>query len=294
MVSNRKGIILAGGNGSRLYPITNVISKQLIPVYDKPMIYYPLSTLMLAGITEILIITNKKDIDIFKNLLGNGEDLGISIKYKFQEEPNGIAEAFLIAESFIDNKPSVLILGDNIFHGNQLSERLKKICSINNGATIFAYQVKDPGRYGIVEFDNSLKVLSIEEKPKHPKTNYALTGIYFYDETVVEKTKCLVPSKRGELEISDLNNLYLKENNLNVDILGRGIVWLDTGTPESLNEACNYISTIEHRQGLKISSPEEIAWRMNLIDSNQLKKLALKLNKSSYGKYLLDLLEKNF
>ena len=286
---NRKGIILAGGKGSRLNPITNVVSKQLLPIYDKPMIYYPLSTLMLSGIKEVLIITNEKDKKLFQNLLGDGGKLGISIQYKTQKKPEGIAQAFLIADDFIEDKPVTLILGDNIFYGEGLVNILQN-ANDNNNATIFAYPVKDPERYGVVEFNEDFKALSIEEKPKFPKSNFAVTGIYYYDKTVLEKAKKIKPSKRGELEISDINNLYLKENSLKVEVLGRGIAWLDTGTFDSLNEASAFIQTLENRQGLKICCPEEVAWRKNWISNDQLLKLAEPLKKSGYGKYLNSLI----
>ena len=287
---NRKGIILAGGKGSRLSPITNVVSKQLLPIFDKPMIYYPLSTLMLSGIKEILIITNEKDKALFQSLLGDGEKLGISIEYKTQKNPDGIAQAFLIADEFIKDKPVTLILGDNIFYGKGLVNLLQN-ANNNNNATIFAYPVKDPERYGVVEFNKDLKVLSIEEKPKLPKSNFAVTGIYYYDKTVLEKAKSIKFSKRGELEISDINNLYLKENSLNIELFGRGMAWLDTGTFDSLNEASIFIKTLENRQGLKISCPEEIAWRKGWIDDEDLIRLSKPLEKSGYGKYLISLLE---
>lgn len=287
---NRKGIILAGGKGSRLSPITNVVSKQLLPIFDKPMIYYPLSTLMLSGIKEILIITNEKDKTLFQSLLGDGEKLGISIQYKTQKNPDGIAQAFLIADEFIKDKPVTLILGDNIFYGKGLVNLLQNAHN-NSNATIFAYPVKDPERYGVVEFNKDLKVLSIEEKPKLPKSNFAVTGIYYYDNTVLEKAKSIKFSKRGELEISDINNLYLKENSLNIELFGRGMAWLDTGTFDSLNEASIFIKTLENRQGLKISCPEEIAWRKGWIDDEDLIRLSKPLEKSGYGKYLISLLE---
>ena len=286
---NRKGIILAGGKGTRLFPITNVVSKQLLPIYDKPMIYYPLSTLMLSGIKEILIITNEKDETLFRDLLGNGQKFGISIEYKTQKKPEGIAQAFIIAEEFIKDNSVTLILGDNIFYGKGLINLLEK-SNNNNNATIFAYPVKDPERYGVVEFNKKFEVISIEEKPKNPKSNYAITGIYYYDNTVIDKAKSIKPSKRGELEISDINNLYLEENCLNVELFGRGLAWLDTGTFDSLNEASLFIKTLENRQGLKISCPEEIAWRNGWIDDEQLMTLSKSLKKSGYGKYLISLL----
>ena len=288
--SNRKGIILAGGTGSRLFPMTKVISKQLLPVYDKPMIFYPLSTLMLAGINEILIITTPNDLYSFKSLLGNGEEIGVRIKYSVQPEPNGIAEAFIIGEEFISNSPVALILGDNIFYGQGISKILKnankKTCS-----SIFAYRVVDPERYGVVEFSKDLKARGIEEKPEKPKSKFAITGIYFYDNTAVEKAKTIKASNRGELEITDLNRLYLEEDSLNVEVFNRGIAWLDTGTVDSLHEASSFIRTIEHRQGYKIGCPEEIAWRNGWISNDKLKKLALGYLKSGYGSYLLSLLE---
>ena len=288
--SNRKGIILAGGTGSRLFPLTNVISKQLLPIYDKPMIYYPLSTLMLAGIKDILIITTAKDNLLFKNLLGNGLQFGISIKYKIQKHPAGIAQAFLIAEKFIENKPVTLILGDNIFYGKGLIKILEQ-ANNNKNATIFAYPVKDANRYGVVEFNEKSEVISIEEKPKSPKSKYAITGIYYFDKTVVDKAKKIKPSNRGEFEISDINNLYLKENLLKVEIFGRGMAWLDTGTFDSYNEASLFIKTLENRQGLKICSPEEVAWRKGWIDDASLLELAKPLQKSGYGEYLVSLLD---
>ena len=286
----RKGIILAGGTGTRLHPITKAISKQLMPVYDKPMIYYPLSTLMLAGIREFLIITTPKDQSAFKQLLGNGKDWGISIQYALQVHPNGIAEAFLIGQKFLKDSPSCLILGDNIFHGQDLVRKLVRCKSNSPGASIFAYPVSDPERYGVVEFDSSLKVISLQEKPIKPKSRFAVTGLYFYDKTAVERVKELKPSARGELEITDLNYMYLQNNQLQVELMGRGMVWLDTGTVDSLNDAFNYIRTIEHRQGLKVGSPEEIAWRMGWINDSKLEELAMQQIKSGYGKYLLKLM----
>lgn len=290
MIKKRKGIILAGGTGTRLYPITKSICKQLIPVYDKPMIYYPISTLLLCGITEILIICTPKDLDTFKNLLGDGNELGINFKYLSQSEPRGIADAFLVGEEFIANDKVALVLGDNIFYGNNLADLLKNTSSLSKTSTIFAYQVADPSRYGIIEFDKEFKVKDIKEKPQNPKSNFAITGLYFYDNSVIDKAKQLSPSKRGELEITDINKLYLQENKLEAKILRRGMVWLDTGTHDSLNEASNYIRTIEQRQGLKISCPEEISWRMGLINDDDLEKLASKLLKTGYGKYLMNLL----
>ena len=293
MSKRRKGIILAGGHGTRLGPITKAVSKQLVPVYDKPMIFYSVSTLLLTGVEEILIISKASDLLYFKKIFGDGSSLGIAISYEVQEKPNGIAEAFIIGEDFIKYSPSVLILGDNFFHGNGLSASLQSISSISSGATIYAYQVNDPKRYGIVQFDKEYKVLSIEEKPKNPKSNFAVTGIYFYDETVCEKAKKLNFSDRGELEITELNNLYLNDSQLRVELLGRGMVWLDTGTPDSLHEASSYVRTIEHRQGLKIGSPDEIAWRMGFIDDYQLEKNASIYKNSGYGEYLRNLLLKD-
>ena len=284
-MKQRKGIIIAGGKGSRLHPLTLALSKQLMPIYDKPMIYYPVSTLMLANIREILVITTRRDIDSFKNLLGDGNSWGIEFSFKIQDEPLGIAEAFLIGKEFINNSPSALILGDNLFHGAELIEKLDK-AEKNKGATIFLYPVKDPQRYGIAEFDNNQKVISIVEKPSKPKSKYAITGLYFYDETVVEKAKQIRPSNRGELEISDLNNIYLEEKSLSVELFNRGMAWLDTGTTESLLDASFFIKTIEFRQGLKISCPEEIAWRSGWISDKKLLDIATKFKKSEYGEYL--------
>ena len=285
-----KGIILAGGSGTRLHPVTNVVSKQLLPVYDKPMIYYPLSTLMLAGIREILLITTPRDIKSFKDLLGNGGHLGINIEFKVQENPNGIAEAFILGKKFIGSSNVALILGDNIFHGTSLLKLMDESSAGQNGATIFAYSVSDPERYGIVEFDSEGRALNIVEKPKSPKSSFAITGLYFYDNEVVEKAEMLTPSTRGELEITDLNNLYLKEKKLHVKVMSRGMTWLDTGKFDSLFEATGYIQTLQKRQGLMIGSPEEVSYRMGWIDSEKLKKNAIKLKKSSYGKYLLNLI----
>ena len=287
---DRKGIILAGGTGSRLFPITKVTCKQLLPVYDKPMIYYSLSILMLAGINKILIITTVEDKDKFEDLLGNGSKFGISITYATQKKPEGIVQAFIIGEKFIDKSPVSLILGDNIFYGEGLGKLLKK-SNNSDKSTIFAYKVSDPERYGVVNFSNDKRVLNVEEKPKNPKSNYAITGIYFYDNTVIEKSKKIKPSKRGELEISDLIQLYLEENNLNVELFSRGIAWLDTGTVDSLHEASSFIKTLENRQGIKISCPEEIAWRNGWINNESLISLAKPLFKSGYGKYLISLLE---
>ena len=289
-LKTRKGIILAGGSGSRLFPITKAICKQLLPVYDKPMIYYPLSTLMLAGVKEILIITTPNDLEKFKSLLGNGNSLGINLQYAVQDSPRGLADAFLIGENFLNGSPSILILGDNLFYGkglvNQLRDAYKRETS-----TIFAYPVSDPERYGIVDFDKNGQVKSIEEKPLNPKTKYAITGLYFYDESVVKKAKEVTPSERGELEISDLNKLYLEEGNLTVEVFNRGMAWLDTGTTDSLLDASSFIKTIESRQGLKISCPEEIAWRNGWINDEELIKLSQPLKKSGYGTYLSNLVE---
>ena len=289
----RKGIILAGGNGSRLYPITKVTSKQLIPVYDKPMIYYPLSTLMLAGIKDILIITTPNDNEKFRELLGNGSQFGINIKYKIQLKPEGIAQAFLIAEEFIESSSVTLILGDNLFHGDFLVNRLQKNYLKNEGASIFAYSVVDPEKYGVVEFDSKGVAYNIEEKPKNPKSKFAITGLYFYDNTVVEKAKKIAPSNRGELEITDINKLYMKEGKLIVEKMNRGMTWLDTGTTDSLHEASSYIRLLEKRQGLKIGCPEEVAWRMGFINDKQLYSLSFDLKKSGYGKYLQTILNES-
>ena len=286
----RKGIILAGGTGSRLFPITTATCKQLLPVYDKPMIYYSLSILMLAGIKKILIISTIADKCKFQELLGDGSKFGISLSYEAQEKPEGIVQAFLIGEQFIGQSPVSLILGDNIFYGKGLG-RLLKEASDSSKSTIFAYRVSDPERYGVVSFTDDKKVLNIEEKPIKPKSNYAITGIYFYDNSVISKSKKIKPSKRGELEISDLNLLYLEEKDLNVELLGRGMAWLDTGTIDSLHEASSFIKTLENRQGIKISCPEEIAWRNKWINDESLISLANPLLKSGYGKYLISLLE---
>ena len=283
-----KGIILAGGTGSRLNPATLAISKQLIPIYDKPMVYYPLSTLMLAEIKDVLIITTKLDIERFKFLLGDGSQWGIKISYEIQESPRGIADAFIVAEKFINKSKVALILGDNIFYGNELSRDLIRAKSFS-GATIFTSQVSDPKRYGIVEFDENNTPINLVEKPKSPKSNYAITGLYFYDNKVIEVAKNLKPSARGELEITDINKIYLNSGNLNIQKFGRGHAWLDTGTHESLLEASQFVATLENRQGLKICCPEEIAYRKNYIDEKQLKYLAKKLTKTNYGKYLLSI-----
>ena len=284
-----KGIILAGGAGTRLHPITKSISKQIIPVYDKPMIYYPLSVLMLAGIREILIISTPEDLHLYQTLLDDGTQLGLSLSYTIQPSPDGLAQAFLLGEEFIGNEPVCLILGDNIFYGHGFRNTLSQAAALEDGAMVFGYYVTDPNRYGVVDFDKGGKVLSLEEKPAHPKSNYAVTGLYFYGNDVVGKAKSLKPSKRGELEITDLNKLYLEEQRLKVRIMGRGMAWLDTGTQESLLQAANYMHTIEQRQGLKISCIEEIAFQMEYIDKAQLLALAGQLSKSSYGQYLLNI-----
>ena len=284
-----KGIILAGGSGTRLYPVTQSISKQILPVYDKPMIYYPLSVLMLAGIQEILIISTPTDLPLYKNLFHNGNHLGLKIEYAEQPSPDGLAQAFLIGEEFIGNDEVCLVLGDNIFYGYNFSSILNEAAQLKTGATVFGYYVTAPERYGVAEFDEKGNVLSIEEKPEHPKSNYAVTGLYFYDNTVVEKAKSIKPSKRGELEITDLNKLYLDEGSLKVKLLGRGFAWLDTGTHDSLLQAANYISTIENRQGLKVSCIEEIAYKKGFISKEQLLKLAEPLKKNNSGQYLIRL-----
>lgn len=286
-----KGIILAGGSGTRLYPLTVPVSKQLLPVYDKPMIYYPLSTLMLAGIQDILIISTPRDLESYKNLLGDGSQWGLTLDYAIQPSPDGLAQAFLIGEQFIGQSPVSLVLGDNIFYGHGLPELLTASTQKTQGATVFGYYVRDPERYGVVSFDEQGRALGIEEKPTHPKSNYAVTGLYFYDNDVVDIAKTIQPSARGELEITDVNNVYLKRGDLSVQLLGRGFAWLDTGTHESLLSASHFIQVVEQRQGLKVCCPEEIAFRMGYIDALQLQHLAEPLIKSGYGDYLLELLQ---
>lgn len=288
-----KGIILAGGSGTRLYPATKSISKQIIPVYDKPMIYYPLSVLMLAGIREILIISTPDDLPLYKRLFKDGADWGLSFTYAEQPSPDGLAQALLIGEEFIGNNPVCLILGDNIFYGFDFGRTLREASQLENGATVFGYYVNDPQRYGVVEFDDKGKVLSLDEKPEHPKSNYAVTGLYFYDTSAVEKAKKVKPSKRGELEITDLNKLYLDEDKLHVQLMGRGMAWLDTGTHDSLLQASNFISTIEKRQGLKIACIEEIAYKKGWINKETLLRLAKPLEKNDYGKYLMKLADED-
>ena len=291
MINRRKGIILAGGSGTRLYPITQAISKQLMPVYDKPMIYYPMVTLMLSGIREILIISTSSDAPHFQKLLGDGSQWGLELQYVVQPSPDGLAQAFILGKSFINQQPSTLILGDNIFYGHELVNKLTRASRQTNGATIFAYHVNDPEHYGVVEFNDKKRALSIEEKPQKPKSNYAVTGLYFYDQQVCDIASTIKPSKRNELEITDVNRIYLNQNQLDVEIMGRGYAWLDTGTHDSLLEASGFISTLQKRQGLMVACPEEIAYRNNWIDAQDLERIASRLSKNSYGQYLKKILQ---